>query len=80
MTWSICRWDRGITGRPSTRADNTGAIQWDQDASKWWRYNVLAPFLAHYLKGAPMDVAPVTAFQSGTNRWQRLSFLAGRVG
>ena len=32
---------------------------------------VLAPFLAHYLKGTPMDVAPVTAFQSGTNQWQR---------
>jgi putative CocE/NonD family hydrolase len=52
---------------------NTGKIEWDQDASKWWRYNVLAPFLAHYLKGAPIDMAPVTAFQSGTNRWQRLS-------
>jgi hypothetical protein len=49
-----------------------GAIKWDQDSAKWWRMNVLAPFLAHYLKGTPMDVAPVTAFQSGTNRWQRL--------
>jgi putative CocE/NonD family hydrolase len=52
---------------------NTGNIQWDQDASKWWRYHVLAPFLAHYLKGAAMDVAPVTAFQSGTDQWQRLN-------
>ena len=60
-------------GQAIDQGRNTGAIQWDQDASKWWRYNVLAPFLAHYLKGAPMDVAPVTAFQSGTNRWQRLS-------
>jgi putative CocE/NonD family hydrolase len=33
---------------------------------------VLAPFLSHYLKGTPMDVAPVTAFQTGTNEWQRL--------
>jgi putative CocE/NonD family hydrolase len=53
--------------------NHTGAIKWDQDAAKWWRWNVLAPFLAHYLKGTPMDVAPVTAFQSGTNQWQRLS-------
>jgi putative CocE/NonD family hydrolase len=60
-------------GQAIDQGRNTGAIQWDQDASKWWRYNVLAPFLAHYLKDAPMDVAPVTAFQSGTNRWQRLS-------
>jgi putative CocE/NonD family hydrolase len=59
-------------GQAIDQGRNTGNIQWDQDASKWWRYNVLAPFLAHYLKGTPMDVAPVTAFQSGTNRWQRL--------
>ena len=52
---------------------STGNIQWDQDTAKWWRYQVLAPFLAHYLKGTPMDVAPVTAFQSGTNQWQRLN-------
>ena len=52
---------------------STGEIQWDQDTAKWWRYQVLAPFLAHYLKGTPMDVAPVTAFQSGTNQWQRLN-------
>jgi uncharacterized protein len=48
-----------------------GAIKWDQDTAKWWRRNVLAPFLSHYLKGTPMDVAPVTAFQSGANTWQR---------
>jgi putative CocE/NonD family hydrolase len=34
---------------------------------------VLAPFLAHYLKGTPMDVAPVTVFESGTNQWERLN-------
>ncbi len=67
-------------GQGIDQGRNTGAIQWDQDASKWWRHQVLAPFLAHYLKDAPMDVAPVTAFQSGTNRWQRLQWLAGRPG
>jgi putative CocE/NonD family hydrolase len=51
---------------------HSGQIGWDQDAAKWWRWHVLAPFLAHYLKGEPMDVAPVTAFQSGTNEWTRL--------
>jgi putative CocE/NonD family hydrolase len=49
-----------------------GPIAWDQDTSKWWRWNVLAPFLDHYLKGKPMDVAPVTAFRSGSNQWQKL--------
>ena len=60
-------------GQGIDQGRNTGAIQWDQDTSKAWRRDVLAPFLAHYLKGTPMDVAPVTAFQSGTNRWQRLA-------
>lgn len=49
-----------------------GSIRWGHDTAKWWRQHVLAPFLAHHLKGEPMDVAPVTAFQSGTNEWRRL--------
>jgi putative CocE/NonD family hydrolase len=49
-----------------------GNIRWGADTAKWWREQVLAPFLAHHLKGAPMDVAPVTAFQSGSNEWRRL--------
>jgi hypothetical protein len=60
-------------GQAIDQGRHTGNVQWDQDASKWWRYHVLAPFLAHYLKGTPMDVAPVTAFQSGANEWQRLN-------
>jgi len=60
-------------GQAIDDGNRTGNIRWDQDAAKWWRWHVLAPFLAHYLKGTPMDVAPVTAFQSGTNEWQRLS-------
>ena len=60
-------------GQAIDDGNRTGAIAWDQDAAKWWRWHVLAPFLAHYLKGTPMDVAPVTAFQSGANEWQRLN-------
>ncbi|WP_271299941.1 CocE/NonD family hydrolase [Sphingomonas sp. CV7422] len=53
---------------------NLGAIKWDQDTAKWWRWHVLRPFLAHYLKSdqPAMDVAPVTAFRTGTNEWQRM--------
>ena len=52
-----------------------GALRFGQDTSLWFRKKVLAPFLAHFLKdeAPPMDVAPVTAFQSGTNEWLRLS-------
>ena len=59
-------------GQGIERADMLGALRWDADTGKWWRAHVLAPFLAHFLYDAPMDVARVTAFQSGTNQWQRL--------
>ncbi|MET0279860.1 MAG: CocE/NonD family hydrolase [Steroidobacteraceae bacterium] len=59
-------------GQQIAQGSALGSMKWDQDTAKWWRWHVLAPFLAHYLKGEPMDVAPVTAFQSGSNEWQRL--------
>ncbi len=60
-------------GQGIDNGSSLGAVDWDADTAKQWRHDVLAPFLAHYLKGTPMDVAPVTAFQSGANRWQKLS-------
>jgi putative CocE/NonD family hydrolase len=60
-------------GQEIERADSLGPVRWDSDTGKWWRMHVLAPFLAHYLYDAPMDVATVTAFQSGTNEWQKLA-------
>ncbi|MFN2202217.1 MAG: CocE/NonD family hydrolase, partial [Caldilineaceae bacterium] len=62
-------------GQQIGRAETLGALRWDSDTAKWWRLNVLAPFLAHYLYDRPMDVAPVTSFQSGSKRWQRLDRL-----
>jgi putative CocE/NonD family hydrolase len=52
-----------------------GAVRWDSDTSLWFRRNVLRPFLDEHLKdGAPKaDLAPVTAFESGTNVWRRLN-------
>ncbi|MGN6185765.1 MAG: CocE/NonD family hydrolase [Thermoanaerobaculia bacterium] len=51
-----------------------GPIKWDSDTSLTFRREVLRPFLDHYLKdNAPaMNVAPVTAFETGTNQWRRL--------
>src|SRR5258705_9565576 len=51
-----------------------GAIKFNSDTSLYFRQEILRPFLDHYLKdGAPkMDVAPVTAFETGTNKWHRL--------
>jgi len=60
-------------GQQIDQGSRTGQVRWDQETAKWWRANVLGPFLARYLKDTPADVARVTAFQSGTNRWQRLA-------
>jgi uncharacterized protein len=51
-----------------------GAIKFDSDTALTFRREVLRPFLDRYLKdGAPKaDVAPVTAFETGTNTWRRL--------
>jgi putative CocE/NonD family hydrolase len=48
-----------------------GAVKFDSDTALTFRREVLRPFLDHFLKDTPMDVAPVTAFESGTNTWRR---------
>jgi putative CocE/NonD family hydrolase len=51
-----------------------GAIRFGSDTAQYFREQVLRPFLAQYLKdGAPQaNLAPVTAFETGTNQWRRL--------
>jgi putative CocE/NonD family hydrolase len=51
-----------------------GAIPFASDTATTFRRDILLPFLDQYLKdGAPKaDVAPVMAFETGTNRWRRL--------
>ena len=52
-----------------------GALKFGSDTALYFRQKVLAPFLAQYLKdGAPRaDIAPVTAYETGTNTWRRLT-------
>jgi uncharacterized protein len=51
-----------------------GAIKFNSDTGLYFREKILGPFLAQYLKdGAPKaDVAPVSAFETGSNTWRRL--------
>ena len=51
-----------------------GRLQFGMDTGLYFRKNILLPFLDQYLKDdAPKsDVAPVTAFETGTNTWRRL--------
>jgi hypothetical protein len=51
-----------------------GAIKFGSDTALWFRREVLRPFLDQYLKDGARkaDIAPVTAFETGTNAWKRL--------
>src|SRR5579862_5587898 len=52
-----------------------GPIKFSSDTGLYFREKILRPFLDHYLKDdAPKsDVPPVSAFETGTNTWLRLS-------
>jgi putative CocE/NonD family hydrolase len=54
---------------------NLGAIKFHSDTSRYFRREILRPFLDRYLRDdAPKaDVPPVLAFETGSNRWQRLT-------
>ena len=51
-----------------------GQIRFGSDTAEYFRLRVLRPFLDHYLKDdpPPVAIAPVTAFETGTNRWLAL--------
>ena len=50
-----------------------GPLDWGADTARWFRQRVMIPFLDQYLKGGrAADMARVTAFEVGTNRWRRL--------
>jgi uncharacterized protein len=51
-----------------------GALKFGSDTGLYFRREILAPFLAQYLKdGAPKaDISTVSAFETGTNIWRRL--------
>jgi uncharacterized protein len=51
-----------------------GPIRFGSDTARYFRLHVLRPFLDHYLQDdpAPLGLTPVTAFETGTNRWLAL--------
>ncbi len=51
-----------------------GPIRFNGDTALYFRQNILRPFLDQYLKNdtSKADISPVTAFETGTNTWQRL--------
>jgi putative CocE/NonD family hydrolase len=60
-------------GQEIREGSELGAIKFNSDTALTFRQEILRPFLDHYLKDAPKpDIAPVTAFETGTNKWLRL--------
>jgi putative CocE/NonD family hydrolase len=52
-----------------------GAIKFNSDTALHFRQQILRPFLDRYLKddAATGEVAPVSAFETGTNQWRSLA-------
>jgi len=60
-------------GQENGPAMALGPFDWGSDTGRWFRANVMIPFLDEQLKGGPpADIAKVTAFEAGTNQWRRL--------
>jgi len=62
-------------GQEISDGSSLGEIKFNSDTGLYFREHILRPFLDRYLQdGAPKaDVAPVTAFETGTNHWRRLN-------
>jgi len=62
-------------GQEIADGSTLGALKFQSDTALYFRQHILRPFLDHYLKDeAPKsDVAPVTAFETGTNKWLQLN-------
>ena len=60
-------------GQEIGEGSRLGAVKFNSDTALTFRQEVLAPFLAHFLRDdePPMEVAPVTAFETGTNTWRK---------
>ena len=61
-------------GQEIEDGSSLGALRFGSDTALYFRREILRPFLDQYLKDAApkADVAPVTAFETGTNAWRRL--------
>jgi putative CocE/NonD family hydrolase len=55
-------------------ASSLGPLKFGSDTGLYFRREILWPFLDQYLRegAAKADIAPVVAFETGTNTWRRL--------
>jgi putative CocE/NonD family hydrolase len=62
-------------GQEIDEGSSLGALKFHSDTALYFRQNILRPFLDHYLKdNSPASgVPPVSAYETGTNAWLKLS-------
>jgi putative CocE/NonD family hydrolase len=62
-------------GQEIDDASTLGALKFNSDTGLYFRQQILRPFLDQYLKDGARkaDVPAVSAYETGTNTWQRLS-------
>lgn len=66
-------------GQMIGEGSSLGVIRFTSDTSHYFRQEILRPFLNQYLQdNAPQaDLAPVIAYETGTNKWRELSAWPG---
>ena len=62
-------------GQMIEEGSSLGALKFPSDTSYYFRQEVLRPFLDQHLQNdAPKaDIAPVIAYETGSNKWRELS-------
>ncbi|MBT3224667.1 MAG: CocE/NonD family hydrolase, partial [Proteobacteria bacterium] len=66
-------------GQAIGEGSSLGAIKFNSDTAHYFRQEILRPFLDQYLQddASPADLAPVMAYETGTNKWRELSAWPG---
>jgi putative CocE/NonD family hydrolase len=64
-------------GQEIDEGSGLGALKFNSDTALYFRQEILRPFLDRYLKddvsaATKVEIAPVTAFETGSNTWRRL--------
>ena len=61
--WVHGGWARG-TG------DHLGDVDFGAETGPYYREKIEFAFFNHYLKGTPLDLAPISTFETGVNQWK----------
>ncbi|HVW96671.1 MAG TPA: CocE/NonD family hydrolase [Mucilaginibacter sp.] len=62
--WVHGGWARGD-------GDHLGDVDFGGPTGPYYRDDIEFKFFSHYLKGTPLNIAPVNAFETGVNKWKQ---------